>query len=88
MTGGGARLVEGEVVEGVVAVSSVVVGALYVTARSSVKPLESQQPRLVYLNTQLVDTTASQRDPLKQGELTPMSVNDHVTQYGIEDCSL
>ena len=83
-----------EVVEGVVGVVTpldvvtdvvVVVGALYVRARSSVKPLEPQQPRLVYLNTQLVDTTASRRDPLKQGELTPMSVNDHVTQYGSED---
>ena len=85
-----------EVVEGVVVVviplvvvtDVVAAGALYVRARSPVKPLESQQPRLVYLNTQLVDTTASRRDPLKQGELTPMSVNDHVTQYGSEDCSL
>jgi hypothetical protein len=79
MTGGGAGLVEGEVVEGVVVVvisivvgtdvvtvtlgavevSAVVVGASYVTARYWVKPLNSSQPRLVYLNTQLVDTTAS-----------------------------
>jgi hypothetical protein len=85
-----------EVVEGVVVVviplvvaaDVVVVGALYVRARSSLKPLEPQQPRLVYLNTQLVDTTGSRRDSLKQGELTPISVNDHVTQYGSEDCSL
>lgn len=97
MTAGGVGLVEGDVVISLVVDTDVVtivlglvvvVGASYVTARYWVKPLNSLQPRLVYLNAQLVDTTASRRDPLKQGELTPMSVNDHVTQYGSEDCSL